>query len=144
GRHGAEARGPVLEVVGDDMDGASLALQAAAAMEQGRAERGAAGAFERRGPDNQLGDAGLVLERDEDDAVGAARALPDQDEAGDRDMTIDGQGGEVAGGDEAFLREFGAEKGERVAFYRQAQGRVILDDMLAERHLGQQPRRTRF
>ena len=126
------------------MDDAFLALQAAAAIEEGRAKRGAAEAFERRGPDNQIGDAGLVLKRDKDNAVGAARALADQDEPGNRDMAIDRQGGEVAGGDEAFLRELGAEKGERVAFYRQPQCRVILDDMLAERHLGQQPRRTRF
>src|SRR5437868_12033031 len=97
------------------MDDAFLALQAAAAIEEGRAERGAAEAFERRGPDNQIGDAGLVFEREKDNAVGAARALPDQHEPGDRDMAVDRQGGEVAGGDEAFLREFGAEKGERVA-----------------------------
>src|SRR5205823_10922387 len=62
--------------------------------------------------DNQIGDAGLVLKRDKDNAVGAARALADQDEPGNRDMAIDRQGGEVAGGDEAFLRELSAERSE--------------------------------
>src|SRR5258708_16195980 len=77
------------------MDDAFLALQAPPAIEQGGAERGPAEAFERRGPDDQIGDAGLVLDRDEDDAVGAARALPDQHEAGDRDAAIDRQGGKT-------------------------------------------------
>src|SRR5438874_4943648 len=109
------------------MDDAFLTLQAAAAIEEGRAKRGAAEAFERGGPDNQIGDAGLVFERDKDNAVGAARALADQDEPGDRDAAIASlmliwQGGEVEGGDEAFLREFGAKKSERVALYRQPQG----------------------
>src|SRR4029077_12658713 len=106
-------------------------------------------AFERIGPDDQIGDSGLVLDRDKDDAVGAARALPDQDEAGDRRAVLGRllliwKGGEIAGGDETFLREFGAQEGERMALYRQPQGRVILDDMLAERHLRQQPRRVGF
>ena len=43
------------------MDDAFLALQPAAAIEQGGAERGAAEAFERVGPDDQIGDIGLVL-----------------------------------------------------------------------------------
>ena len=126
------------------MDDAFLALQPAAAIEQRRAERGAAEAFERGGPDDQVGDAGLVLERDEDDAVGAARPLPDQHEPGDRETPADRQGRQFGGGDEAVPRQFGAQKGERVALYRQAQRRVILDDMLAERHLGQQGSGTRF
>src|SRR5947208_7260193 len=131
------------------MDDAFLTLQAAAAIEESRTKRGAAEAFERIGPDNQIGDAGLVLERDKDNAVGAARALADQDEPGNRNTAVASlmliwQGHEVGGHDEAFLLQFGAEKSERVALYRQPQGRVILDDMLAERHLGQQPRRKSF
>src|SRR5204863_2017311 len=141
---GAEAAGPVLEILGDDVDDAFLALQAAAAIKQGGAERGAAEAFERGGPDDQIGDAGLVFEGHEDDPVGAAGTLPDQHEAGDRHAPVDRQGGEIGGRDEAFLRQLGAQKSKRMALYRQPQGRVILDDMLAERHLGQQPRREGF
>src|SRR5207248_3895098 len=107
------------------------------------AERGAAEAFEHRRPDDQVGDTGLVLDGDEDDAVGATRALADQDEPGDREAAAAGlmlswQGGEVAGTDEAFLRELGTQEGERVALYRQPQGRVILDHMLAQGHFGQE------
>src|SRR5207302_6585725 len=110
----------------------------AAAIQQGGAERGAAKAFEDSGPDDQIGDAGLVFEGDEDDAIGAARALPDQYETGDREAPVNGQGGEIGGGGEALRFQFGAQKGERVALYRQTGRRVILDDMLAQRHFGQQ------
>src|SRR5437763_12155745 len=120
------------------MDDAFLALQPAAAIEQGGAERGAAEAFEDRRPDDQVGDAGLVLDGDKDDAIGAARALTDQDETGDRESAPDRQDGEVAGTGEAFLRQLGTQKGERVTLYRQPQGRVILDDMLAQRHFGKE------
>src|SRR5437773_357830 len=126
------------------MDDALLALQAATAIEEGGAERGAAKALEDRRPDDQIGDPGLVLERDEDDAVGAAGALPDQDEPGDREAPVDRQGGEIGGGDEAFARQFGAQEGERVALYREPRRRVILNDILAERHLRQQHRRPGF
>src|SRR5260370_24376066 len=122
------------------MDDALLALQAAAAIEEGGAERGAAEAFEDGGPDDQIGDPGLVFEGDEDDAVGAARALPDQDEPGDRQAPTDRQGSQIGGGDEAFARQLGAQEGERGTLYREARRRIILDDMLAERHLRQPPR----
>ena len=139
-----EPRRHVAQILGDEVDDALLALQAAAAIEEGGAERGAAEAFEDSRPDDQVGDPGLVLEGDEDDAVGAARALPDQDEPGDREAPPDRQGGEVGGGDEAFARQLGAQKGERVALYREARRRVILDDMLAQRHRRQQRRRAGF
>src|SRR5712691_7691848 len=72
------------------------------------------------------------------------RALPDQHEPGDREAPPDRHRGEVGGGDEAFPRQFGAQKGERVALYREARRRVILDDMLAQWHLRQQRRRAGF
>src|SRR5207302_738768 len=90
---GTQTRRHIAQILGDDVDDALLALQAAAAIEKGGAERGAAKAFEDRRPDDQIGDPGLVLERDENDAVGAARALPDQDEPGDREAPVDRQGG---------------------------------------------------
>src|SRR5205814_3828613 len=80
----------------------------------------------------------LVFERGEDDAIGAAGALADQHQPGDRKMPVDRQGREIGGGDEPLLRQFGAQEGERVALCRQACCRVILDDMLAERHFRQQ------
>src|SRR5580704_1370536 len=103
-----EARGHILEPVGDDMDDAFLALQFAGAAQESGAERGAAEAFEDGGPDDQIGDAGLVLDGDEDDTVGAARTLPDQDDPGDRELPVDRQMGELGGGDQAFAAEFAA------------------------------------
>ena len=134
----------IAQILGDEMDDALLALQAAAAIKERGAERGAAEAFEDGGPDDQIGDPGLVLERDEDDAVGAAGTLPDQDEPGDRQAPADRQGRQIGGGDEALLRQLGAQESERVALYREARRRVILDDMLAQRHLRQQRRRAGF
>src|SRR5258708_6560662 len=96
------------------MDDALLALQAAFAIKQGRAEHGAAEALEDRRPNDEIGDAGFVLDGDEDDAFGAAWALADEDEPGDRDAALDWQGGEFGGGDHAFLGQFGPQEGKRV------------------------------
>ena len=89
-------------------------------------------------PDDQIGDPGLVLDRDEDHAVGAARTLADQYHPGDRQPPVDRQMGEIGGGDQTLASELGAKKGERVALQGQAEAGIILDDMLAQRHLGQQ------
>src|SRR4029077_13369533 len=126
------------------VDDALLTLQAAAAIKEGGAERGAAEAFEDSRPDDQIGDPGLVLESNEDDAVGAAGALPNEDEPGDRQALSDRHCSEIGGGDEAFAREGGAQKGERVALHAKTCRRVILDDMLAQWHLRQQRRRADF
>jgi hypothetical protein len=47
---------------------------------------------------------------------------------------VDRQMGEFGGGHQTFPREIGAQKGERVTLQGQTQARVILDDMLAQRH----------
>src|SRR6476646_6422666 len=54
------------------MDHPLLALQFARAAQQSGAECGLAEALEDGRPDDQVGDPGLVLDGDEDDAVGAA------------------------------------------------------------------------
>ena len=90
------------------------------------------------GPDDQIGDPGLVLDGDEDDAVGTARTLPDQHDPGDREPPVDRQMGEFGGSDETLAGKLGAQKGERMALQGQAEARIILDDMLAQRHLRQQ------
>jgi len=66
------------------MDHPLLALQFARAAQQSGAECGPAEALEDGRPDDQIGDPGLVLDGDEDDAVSAAGALPDQHDPGDR------------------------------------------------------------
>src|SRR6516162_4687105 len=73
-----EPRGQIGEPLGDDVDHILFALQFAGTAEQSGAEGGATEAFEDRRPQDQVGDPGLVLDGDEDHALGAARTLPDQ------------------------------------------------------------------
>ncbi len=141
---GVEAAGQIVEAVGDDVDDALLALQFAGAAQQGRAQRGAAEALEDLRPDDQVGDPGLVLDGDENDAVGAPRPLPDQHDPGDRKPAVDRQTGKIGGGDQTLAGELGAQKGQRMALQAEAEAAVILDDVLAERHLREQRHGARF
>ena len=75
----------ILEPLRDDMDDALLRLQLSEHPEQPRAEHDSAEALEDLRPDDDVGDARLVLERGEDHARCGARALADKDEAGDGD-----------------------------------------------------------
>ena len=86
------------------------------------------------GPDDEVGEAGLVLERGEDHALGAAGALADQDQAADRDPAAGVGVPELAGGDGALGGEPVAQQRQRVGLQGQAQGGVVLDDMLAQAH----------
>src|SRR5579863_472647 len=137
GAQGLQARGQVAQILGDDMDDAFLALQPAPAIDKRRAEHGAAEALEDWRPDDQIGDAGFVFDGHEDDPLGAAWALADQHETGDRNPALDRQSGKRVGGDDAFLGQFVAQKGERVAFQAKTRAAVILDDVFTERHRGQ-------
>ena len=115
-----------------------FALQFAGAAQQSGAECGAAEAFEDGRPDDQIGDPGLVLDGDEDDAVGAARdaggsTRSRRSRAGGRPAM-----GEVGGGDEAFAGKFRRRKASGWRFRAKPEAGVILDDLLAQRHLRQQ------
>ena len=70
------------QLVGDDVDDEALALDPAAHLQELRRHDDAAVPLEHLGPDHDVDDAGLVLEREEDHALGGARALPHQHEAG--------------------------------------------------------------
>src|SRR3954451_19216981 len=76
----------ILQAASDDVDDVAVgvALDDAVDGHQPRAHDDLALLLEYVGPDDQVRDAALVLERDEDDALGAARSLADQDQAGDR------------------------------------------------------------
>ena len=71
----------ILHALGDDMDDAGLVLQLAGHRDEARADDDRAQPLERLRPDDDVGDARLVLERHEDDALGGARALAHQHEA---------------------------------------------------------------
>ena len=81
----AQQRREIVEPFGDDMDDALLVLQLTGDADQPRAEHDRAKGLECLRPDDGVGDAGLVFQRHEDDAVGAARPLADEDDAGNGD-----------------------------------------------------------
>src|SRR5262249_15997357 len=58
-----EPRGQIIQALCDHMNYALLALQFAGAVQECGTERCAAEAFEDGGPDNQIGDPSLVLDR---------------------------------------------------------------------------------
>jgi len=71
---------------------AAFALEAASHFEGAACDDGAAVAFVELAPDDDIGDAGLIFERNEDHPLGGAGALANEDEAGDRDpRAIGGQ-----------------------------------------------------
>src|SRR5258707_188283 len=70
-----------LEAVGLDADDAVVLLEAAFDDEEGARQDGPAVRFVGGRVDDDVGDAGLVLEREEDEALGCAGALADDAEA---------------------------------------------------------------
>src|SRR5713226_6139353 len=70
------------------MDDEAGALHAAANGEKTRCHDDAAVSGEDFWPDDDIGNIGLVLEREKNNALGGTRPLPDQYEAGDGDQTI--------------------------------------------------------
>ena len=77
----AQHVGVVLEPDGDDVDHRFVMLDHAVDDHQPRAHDDAALRREAVGPDDEVGDPRLVLQRDEAHALGAARALADEDQA---------------------------------------------------------------
>ena len=71
----------VLETSGHHMDDLHVALHMTLDRQQPGLHDGLAVFRHHLGPDDKIGDAGLVLEGDEADALGAARPLPDKDQA---------------------------------------------------------------
>ena len=102
----------VLEPAGDDMDHAvfRILLDDAVHRHQPRAHDDLALLVEHVGPDDEVGDPGLVLERDEAHALGAARPLADQHQPGDRHALAVADDLQLVGGDEA-LRAHNARAG---------------------------------
>ena len=102
--------------MGDD----AFALQGAVDAQEPRCEHHLAEAHERIRPDDDVGDAAVVFQGDEDYAVGAAGALAHQDQAGDGDR------GAVGAIDQGFVAEHAAavhhraQQRQRVVLERQA------------------------
>ena len=104
---------------------------------QPRSHDDAALGRETVGPHHQIGDPGLVLQRDEAHPLGAPRALPDQHQPGQRHPPAIAQRAQFARGDEPALRIMIAQELHRVRLQAQPHGLVIAHHMLAQRHRGQ-------
>src|SRR3954453_5826975 len=92
----------VLDAARDDMNDVAVlvALDDAVHRHQPRPHDDLALPGEHVGPDDEVGDSGLILDGDEDDALGAARPLADQHQPGQRQALAVADGLERIGGDE--------------------------------------------
>ncbi len=104
--------------VADDMRDQFLALDATLHSDHRGRHDGAALCFETVGPQDPISNAGLVLDRDEEDAFGAAGLLADQDDPGDLDLATVLDVGEVSAADDPASCQVRAEEGERVGAKR--------------------------
>ena len=77
-----EPGGLVLKMIGDDMNDVAMALDPAAHEHEAGAHDDGAKGGKRIGPDDNIADAELILESNEDDTLGAAGTLADKHDAG--------------------------------------------------------------
>ena len=128
--------GVIFKLPRDDMDhiAVGIALDDSVDCHQPRAHDDLALLVEHIGPDDEIGDPRLVLQRDEADALGAARSLPDQHQPSHRQPLPIADGAQPVGGDELQPRIMFAQEPHRVRLQRQARGLVIVHHMLGQRH----------
>ncbi len=88
--------------LGQQVHDLSFALQYAEDAEEAGGEEFAALAFGEVGVDDDVGEAGFVLERQEDDAAGGAGALAAGDDAGTAGRAVVFQGAQRGGGEVAL------------------------------------------
>ena len=123
GTTGGEAQEHVRAVVqtpGHHMDDLHVALHMPLDCQQPGLHDGLAVVRHHLGPDDKIGDAGLVFEGDEADALGAARPLPDQDQARKLDLLPVAAAPEIGGRDIALFAQALAQKGQGVRLQRKA------------------------
>ena len=108
----AQFEAQIQEAFGDDMNDKAGALQPAPDGDEFARHYHAPVGGEDFGPHDDIDDAGLIFEGDEDDAIGGAGHLAHEDEAGDGYMRILGQRLALVlpAGDDAELLELGPEE----------------------------------
>ena len=89
----AQQRGKIGQMVGDDVDHLAFPLQFAATGQHAGGQHEAALTVEHRGPDDEIGMTGLVLDGDEQHAAGTAGTLAYQHDAGNRQTLTVARGG---------------------------------------------------
>ena len=118
------------------MDDVRFRLQLAADANEFRAHDDRPEALEHPRPDNDVGDALLVLQRQED-RIALARPLPHQNQPGHRNAPAIRHRGQTRIRRDADAIEPLAQEGHRMRLQRKAERAVVVDDMLAERHARQ-------
>ena len=90
--------------------------------------------LEQVGPDHEVGDVGLVLQRDEHDALGRARLLADQHQAGKIDPATVLHRAKIRAQHYLAQAQLVAEERQRMRAQRQADRAVILHYLGALAH----------
>ena len=116
----AEQIGQIIQPLCHDMNDIALALHAATAGEHAGGENNAALPVEQARPDDEVGDAGFVLEGDEDDARRRAGTLAYQHQAGNGETLAIACRQEIATGDDPLLRQIATKESHRMLAQRQA------------------------
>jgi hypothetical protein len=124
----------ILEPFGDDMDDAGFLLHASGRRNIAGAEHDRSEALEGFRPDDDIGERGLVLDREKNDAVGRAWPLAHGDEAGHGNPFAGRAAAQRVVGNDAAAGEIVAQEACRMRAQRQFQESVVVDDLLAERH----------
>ena len=117
--------------LGDQVHHLAFAAEHAEHPQQARAEQFAALAFGQLGMDDDVGKTGLVFQRQEDHAVRRARPLAASDDAGGARRALVFQFAQAAGRGVAPALEMAAQQRERMAAQREAQVRVVGDEVCA-------------
>src|SRR5262245_27165071 len=102
------------EAFGGDGDDVLSVLDAPFDDQRGMAENHRAPAFEDVGADDGVGEAGLVLESDEDEALGGSGALAHDYHAADADSLAVALAGEVGGGGDTLPFQLRPEERHRM------------------------------
>lgn len=133
----AEQFGEVDDSASLEVDDFALAADLAVDAEQAGADDFAALAFHELGADDDVGEAGFVLEGDEHRAFGGAGALAAGDDAGGADELAVGAVGDLPGGDEAHGGEAFAQQGEWVAAEGETEAGVVVADVAGFAGIGE-------
>src|SRR6266567_1371139 len=129
-----QQEGQILEPFRDNVDDAGFLLHAPGRRDIARAEHDRPEALEGFRPDDDIGERGLVLDREKNDAVGRARPLAHGDEAGHANP-LAGRGlAQRLVAQDAAAGKILAQEARRMRAQRQFQISIIVDDLLAERH----------
>lgn len=119
---------------GDKVDHLPFLLDIAADQDQAGTEDGALIFLADLFPDDNIGVAGLVLDRHEDHAIGRPRPLADIDHAGNLDIALVLRGHGYPAGDDAALGQVLAQESDRMGAVAEPDLVIILDHFGAVGH----------